>query len=125
MPQTLTEKARQVLSLAQDEAQRFNHHYVGTEHILLGLMLEGSGESAGALQRLGLNLDTVRAEIEKLVLHGPTPATSAELPVTPRASRVIQFAFEEAAMVNQMQAGPEHLLIGLIRERDGVAGQVM
>jgi hypothetical protein len=121
----LNEQAQKVLSLAADEARRFNHEYVGTEHVLLGLMLEGSSDTAGALGRLGVSIDNVRAEIERLVLRGPMPITIPELPLTPRANRVVQFAFEEAAVMSQPQAGPAHLLIALIREPDGVAGQVM
>ena len=125
MVNALTEQARTVLALAADEARRFNHEYVGTEHVLLGLMLEGSSDTAGALGRLGVSVDQVRAEIEKLVLRGPMPVAIRDLPLTPRAKRVVQFAFEEAAVMSQPRAGPEHLLIALIREPDGVAGQVM
>jgi hypothetical protein len=125
MSNTLNDQSQQVLKLAADEARRFQHSYVGTEHLLLGLMLEGSCQAHGTLARLGVSVDNVRAEIEKLVCRGTAPVADVEIPLTPRARRVVQFAYEEAAIVNQTLAGPEHLLIGLIREPEGVAGQVM
>lgn len=125
MHEILAESAKRVMELAASEARALNHQYVGTEHILLGLLLEGSRAAAGTLASLGLNSDSVRSEIEKIVRHEPRLNQPAELPLTPRAKRVIQFASEEAACVNLPQVVPDHLLIGLIREPDGVAGQVM
>ena len=113
MSNTLTEQARTVMSLAADEARQLNHEYVGTEHILLGLLREGSSDAAGALRRLGVGVDAVRAEIEKLVQRGPIPPGAADLPLTPRAKRVLQFASEVAADVSLARVGPEH------RRRDG------
>ena len=121
----LTEQARTVMSLAADEARQLNHEYVGTEHILLGLLREGSSDAVGALRRLGVSVDAVRGEIEKLVQRGPNPPTAAQLPLTPRAKRVLEFASESAADVSLPRAGPEHLLIGLLREPSGVAGMAM
>src|SRR5438045_228090 len=125
MSNALTEQARTVMSLAADEARQLNHEYVGTEHILLGLLREGSSDAAGALRRLGVSIDAVRAEIEKLVQRGPNAPDAAELPLTPRAKRVLQFALEVAADVSLACVGPEQLLIGLMREPTGVAGIAM
>ena len=122
MHETLSESAKQVISLAAGQARALNHGYVGTEHILLGLLLEGSCEAAG---RLSLNSSSVRSEIESLTPRGPRLTPPHELPLTPRAKRVIELAWEEAISVSLPQVEPEHLLIGLIREPDGVAGHVM
>src|SRR5207244_9357099 len=100
MLNALTEQARNVISIAADEARKLNHHYVGTEHILLGVLMGGSCTSAGVLQRLGLGIESVRAEIEKLVQRGPQPITAAELPLTPRAKHAIKLASEVAADVS-------------------------
>src|SRR5437016_8579313 len=121
----LTEPARNVMALAADESRKLNHHYVGTEHILLGLLVEGSWAGAGVLQRLGLDAQSVRAEIEKLVQREPEPVDAADMPLTPRAKRVLQLASEIAGDVCLSHVGPEHLLVGLIREPSGVAGIVL
>lgn len=122
MHKTLSEAAKRVMALAADEARALNHDYVGTEHILLGLL---HGDAGGTLQRLGLNSQRVRSEVAKLVSRGPQASLRADLPLTPRAGRVIELASEEATCVSLPQVEPEHLLIGLVRQLDGVAGLVM
>jgi ATP-dependent Clp protease ATP-binding subunit ClpC len=113
------------MALANQEAQRFNHDYIGTEHILLGLVKEGSGVGANVLKNLGVDLRKVRLEVEKLVKSGPEMVTMGKLPQTPRAKRVIEYAIEEARNLNHNYVGTEHLLLGLLREQDGVAAQVL
>jgi ATP-dependent Clp protease ATP-binding subunit ClpC len=113
------------MALANQEAQRFNHEYIGTEHILLGLVKEGSGVGANVLKNLGVDLHKVRMEVEKLVKPGPDMVTMGKLPQTPRAKKVIEYAIEEARNLNHNYVGTEHLLLGLLREHDGVAAQVL
>ncbi len=113
------------MALANQEAQRFNHEYIGTEHILLGLVKEGSGVGANVLKNLGVDLHKVRMEVEKLVKAGPDMVTMGRLPQTPRAKKVIEYAIEEARNLNHNYVGTEHLLLGLLREHDGVAAQVL
>ncbi len=113
------------MALANQEAQRFNHEYIGTEHILLGLVKEGSGVGANVLKNLDIDLRKVRLEVEKLVKSGPEMVTMGKLPQTPRAKKVIEFAIEEARNLNHNYVGTEHLLLGLLREQDGVAAQVL
>jgi len=113
------------MALANQEAQRFNHEYIGTEHILLGLVKEGSGVGANVLKNLGIDLRKVRLEVEKLVKSGPEMVTMGKLPQTPRAKKVIEYAIEEARNLNHNYVGTEHLLLGLLREHDGVAAQVL
>ncbi|MCK6477501.1 MAG: ATP-dependent Clp protease ATP-binding subunit, partial [Phycisphaerales bacterium] len=110
---------------ANQEAQRFNHEYIGTEHILLGLVKEGSGVGANVLKNLDVDLRKVRLEVEKLVKAGPEMVTMGKLPQTPRAKKVIEYAIEEARNLNHNYVGTEHLLLGLLREHDGVAAQVL
>jgi ATP-dependent Clp protease ATP-binding subunit ClpC len=125
MFERFTDRARKVMALANQEAQRFNHDYIGTEHILLGLVKEGSGVGANVLKNLGVDLRKVRMEVEKLVKSGPEMVTMGKLPQTPRAKRVIEYAIEEARNLNHNYVGTEHLLLGLLREQDGVAAQVL
>ncbi|MSR18538.1 MAG: ATP-dependent Clp protease ATP-binding subunit [Phycisphaerales bacterium] len=125
MFERLTDRARKVMALANQEAQRFNHEYIGTEHILLGLVKEGSGVGASVLKNLGIDLRKVRLEVEKLVKSGPEMVTMGKLPQTPRAKKVVEFAIEEARNLNHNYVGTEHLLLGLLREQDGVAAQVL
>ncbi len=125
MFERLTDRARKVMALANQEAQRFNHEYIGTEHILLGLVKEGSGVGANVLKNLGIDLRKVRLEVEKLVKSGPDMVTMGKLPQTPRAKKVIEYAIEEARNLNHNYVGTEHLLLGLLREHDGVAAQVL
>ena len=126
MFEQFTERARKVLGLARQEAQKFNHEYIGTEHILLGLILEGSGVAATVLRNMDVDLRKIRLEIEKLVQQGPQVMTApSKLPFTPRAKRVIDLAKEEAASLNHEHVGTEHLLLGLLRENEGIAAQVL
>jgi ATP-dependent Clp protease ATP-binding subunit ClpC len=125
MFERFTDRARKVMALANQEAQRFNHEYIGTEHILLGLVKEGSGVGANVLKNLQVDLRKVRLEVEKLVKSGPETVTMGKLPQTPRAKRVIEYAIEEARQLNHNYVGTEHLLLGLLREQDGVAAQVL
>src|SRR5687768_9155279 len=125
MFERFTDRARKVMALANQEAQRFNHEYIGTEHILLGLVKEGSGVGANVLKNLDVDLRKVRLEVEKLVKSGPDMVTMGKLPQTPRAKKVIEYAIEEARQLNHNYVGTEHLLLGLLREHDGVAAQVL
>ncbi|MBI5762049.1 MAG: ATP-dependent Clp protease ATP-binding subunit [Planctomycetes bacterium] len=125
MFERFTDRARKVMALANQEAQRFNHEYIGTEHILLGLVKEGSGVGANVLKNLDVDLRKVRMEVEKLVKSGPDMVTMGKLPQTPRAKKVIEYAIEEARNLNHNYVGTEHLLLGLLREQDGVAAQVL
>ena len=125
MFERFTERARKVIALANQEAQRFNHEYVGTEHLLLGLVKEGSGVGANVLKNLGVDLHKVRMEVERLVKPGPDMVPMGRLPFTPRAKKVLDYAIEEARNLNHNYIGTEHLLLGLLREQDGVAAQVL
>jgi len=125
MFERFTDRARKVMALANQEAQRFNHEYIGTEHILLGLVKEGSGVGANVLKNLDVDLRKVRLEVEKLVKRGPDMVTMGKLPQTPRAKKVIEYAIEEARSLNHNYVGTEHLLLGLLREQEGVAAQVL
>ena len=125
MYERFTDRARKVMQLANQEAQRFNHEYIGTEHILLGLVKEGSGVAANVLKNLEVDLRKIRLEVEKIVQSGPDMVTMGKLPQTPRAKKVIEYAMEEARNLNHNYVGTEHLLLGLIREQEGVAAQVL
>jgi len=125
MYERFTDRARKVMQLANQEAQRFNHEYIGTEHILLGLVKEGSGVAANVLKNLDVDLRKIRLEVEKIVQSGPDMVTMGKLPQTPRAKKVIEYAMEEARNLNHNYVGTEHLLLGLIREQEGVAAQVL
>lgn len=126
MFEQFTERARKVLGLARQEAQKFNHEYIGTEHILLGLILEGSGVAATVLRNMDVDLRKIRIEIEKLVQQGPQVMTApSKLPFTPRAKRVIDLGKEEAKSLTHEHVGTEHLLLGLLRENEGIAAQVL
>ena len=125
MFERFTDRARKVMGLANQEAQRFNHEYIGTEHILLGLVKEGSGVAANVLRNLDIDLKKIRIEVEKIVQSGPNTATVGKLPYTPRAKKVIELAFEEARSLGHNYVGTEHLLLGLLREQEGVAARVL
>src|SRR6201989_2578889 len=125
MFERFTDRARKVMALANQEAQRFNHEYIGTEHILLGLVKEGSGVGANVLKNLDVDLRKVRLEVEKLVKSGPDMVTMGKLPQTPRAKKAIEYGIEEGRNLNHNYVGTEHLLLGLLREHDGVAAQVL
>jgi ATP-dependent Clp protease ATP-binding subunit ClpC len=119
-----SERARRVLSLAQEEAQRFNHNYIGTEHILLGLVRETDGVAAKVLANLGVELSKIRSAVEFIIGRGERP-TPGEIGLTPRAKKVIELAVDEARRLNHHYIGTEHLLIGLMREGEGVAAGVL
>jgi len=125
MYERFTDRARKVMQLANQEAQRFNHEYIGTEHILLGLVKEGSGVAANVLKNLDVDLRKIRLEVEKIVQSGPDMVTMGKLPQTPRAKKVIEYGIEEARNLNHNYVGTEHLLLGLLREQEGVAAQVL
>src|SRR5207248_8542278 len=117
--------ARKVMQPANQEAQRFNHEYIRTDHILLGLVKEGEGVAANVLKNLDIDLRRIRIEVEKIVQSGPDMVSMGKLPQTPRAKKVIEYAIEEARNLNHNYVGTEHLLLGLIREEEGVAAQVL
>jgi ATP-dependent Clp protease ATP-binding subunit ClpA len=119
-----TERARTVLSLAQEEAQRFNHHYIGTEHLLLGLVREGDGVAANVLSNLGVHLASVRAEVERVIGRGDH-IVQGDLGLTPRAKKVVELAVDEARRLGHHSIGTEHLLLGLVREGEGIAAGVL
>lgn len=125
MYERFTPRAKEVMRLANQEAQRFNHDYVGTEHILLGIVREGGGVAANVLKNLEVDTRKIRAEVERIVQAGPDLVTMGKLPQTPRAKKVIEYAFEEARNLNHQYVGTEHLLLGLLREDEGVAAQVL
>ncbi|MGJ8632671.1 MAG: ATP-dependent Clp protease ATP-binding subunit [Luteolibacter sp.] len=120
-----TPRAQQVLALARKEADRFNHAYVGTEHLLLGLIKLGQGVAVNVLERMGLELDAVRVEVEKEVGSGPPQKTAGNIPYTPRVKKVLALANKEAKALNHSYVGTEHLLLGLLREGEGVAARVL
>src|SRR5215204_4829673 len=119
-----TERARKVLQLAQEEAQRFNHNYIGTEHLLLGLVREGDGVAARVLGNMGVQLPKVRSAVEFIIGRGETMITG-EIGLTPRAKKVIELAVDEARRLNHHYIGTEHLLLGLVREGEGIAAGVL
>ncbi len=125
MFERFTDRARKVMALANQEAQRFNHEYIGTEHILLGLVKEGSGVGATVLKNLDVDIKKLRLEIEKHVKSGPDMVTMGKLPQTPRAKKVIEYAIEEARALNHNYVGTEHILLGILRESEGIAAQVL
>ena len=120
-----TPRAQQVLALARKEADRFNHNYVGTEHLLLGLIKLGQGVAVNVLQKMGLDLETVRMEVEKQVGSGPETKMVGNIPYTPRVKKVLALAGKEAKALNHSYVGTEHILLGLLREGDGVAARVL
>jgi hypothetical protein len=125
MYERFTDRARKVMQLANQEAQRFNHEYIGTEHILLGLVKEGSGTAATALKDLGIDLRKIRLEVEKRVQSGPDAVIMGKLPHTPRAKKVIEYSIEEARKLGHNYVGTEHLLLGLLKEGEGIASQIL
>lgn len=126
MYERFTDRARKVMQLANQEAQRFNHEYVGTEHILLGIIKEGSNNSAQLLAGMDIDLRKVRLEVEKRMQHGPDQVNIVgKLPQTPRAKRVIELSIEAAREYGQNYVGTEHMLMGLIREKEGSAAMIL
>ena len=122
---SFTPRAQQVVNLAKKEADRFNHPYVGTEHLLLGLIALGEGVAVSVLEGMGISLEAVRLEVEKAVGQGPATKVIGNVPFTPRTKKVFQLAIAEAQSLSHTYVGTEHLLLGLIREAEGVAAQVM
>ena len=125
MYEQFTDRARKVMQLANKEAQRFRHEYIGTEHILLGLVHEGAGVAANVLKNLDIDLQRIRREVEEIVQRGPDSIYMGKLPQTPRAKKVIEFAIDEARRLTHNYVGTEHLLLGLLREQEGVGAQVL
>lgn len=125
MYERFSDRARKVMQLANQEAQRFNHEYIGTEHILMGLAKEGSGVAVHVLDKFDIGPVMIRTEVEKLVQRGPDMITMGKLPQTPRAKKVIEYAMEEARLLAHNYVGTEHILLGLIRENEGVAAHVL
>ena len=125
MMNNFTPRAQQVLALARKEADRFNHNYVGTEHLLLGLIKLGQGVAVNVLQKMGLDLDTVRMEVEKHVGSHPETKMVGNIPYTPRVKKVLALAGKEAKALNHSYVGTEHILLGLLREGEGVAARVL
>jgi ATP-dependent Clp protease ATP-binding subunit ClpC len=119
-----TDRARRVLVLAQEEARLLNHNYIGTEHLLLGLIHEGEGVAATALESLGISLEAVRAQVEEIIGQGQS-APTGHIPFTPRAKKVLELSLREAKQLGHNYIGTEHILLGLIREGEGVAAQVL
>src|SRR6201987_4416720 len=120
-----TPRAQQVLALARKEAERFNHNYVGTEHLLLGLIKLGQGVAVNVLQNMGLDLERVRMEVEKHVGSHPETKMIGNIPYTPRVKKVLRLAGKEAKGLNHSYVGTEHILLGLLREGEGVAARVL
>lgn len=125
MYERFTDRARNIMQLANEEARRLNHEYIGTEHLLLGLVAEGSGVAAAVLKSLDVSLRKIRLEVEKIAVGGPEFAAADRLPQTPRAKQAIVFAMEEARSLNHNYVGSEHILLGLLREQEGVAAAVL
>ncbi len=124
MFERFTDRARRTVVLAQEEARLMQHNYIGTEHLLLGLIHEGEGVAAKALESLGIGLDAVRQQVEEIIGRGQH-APSGHIPFTPRAKKVLELALREAIQLGHNYIGTEHILLGLIREGDGVAAQVL
>ncbi|MCD7898128.1 MAG: ATP-dependent Clp protease ATP-binding subunit, partial [Planctomycetaceae bacterium] len=126
MLEKFTDRARKVINLARQEAERLGHEFIGTEHILLGLVKEGSGVAANVLENLGVDMEKIRLEVEKYVSSpGETISASSSLPFTPKAKKVLELAMEEARNLEHNYIGTEHLLLGILREHDGMAAQVL
>lgn len=120
-----SQRARKVLTLAQEEAHRFNHNYIGTEHILLGLVRENEGLAIKVLANLNIQPNSIRAAVEDIIARGDQTRTGNEIGLTPRAKKAIEYAVDEARQLNHSYIGTEHLLLGLIREKDGIAASVL
>jgi ATP-dependent Clp protease ATP-binding subunit ClpC len=124
MFERFTDRSRRIVVLAQEEARRLDHNWIGTEHILLGLIKEGDGVAARALESIGISLDAVRQKVEEIIGRGQQPP-SGHIPFTPRAKKVLELALREALQLGDNYIGTEHILLGLVREGDGVAAQVL
>jgi hypothetical protein len=124
MFERFTDRARRVVVLAQEESRMLNHNYIGTEHILLGLIHEGGGVAAKALESMGISLETVRSQVEEIIGHGKA-APTGHIPFTPRAKKVLELSLREALQLSHNYIGTEHILLGVVREGEGVAAQVL
>jgi len=124
MFERFTDRARRVVVLAQEESRLLNHNYIGTEHLLLGLIHEGEGVAARALEQLGISLERVRTEVEEIIGQGASSPTG-HIPFTPRAKKVLELSLREALELGHNYIGTEHILLGLLREGEGVAAQVL
>src|SRR6476660_7785304 len=124
MFERFTDRSRRVVVLAQEEARMLNHNYIGTEHLLLGLIHEGEGVAAKAIEALGISLAAVRSEVNEMVGRGER-ASAGHIPFTPRAKKVLELSLREALQLGHNYIGTEHILLGLIREGEGVAAQVL
>jgi ATP-dependent Clp protease ATP-binding subunit ClpC len=124
MFERFTDRARRVVVLAQEEARMLNHNYIGTEHILLGLIHEGEGVAAKALESMNISLEAVRQQVEEIIGQGQA-APTGHIPFTPRAKKVLELSLREALQLGHNYIGTEHILLGLIREGEGVAAQVL
>src|SRR4030066_1443564 len=122
--QRFSDRARRVVVLAQEEARMLNHNYIGTEHLLLGLIQEGEGVAAKALESMGISLEAVRSQVEEIIGRGSS-APTGHIPFTPRAKKVLELSLREALQLGHNYIGTEHILLGLIREGEGVAAQVL
>jgi ATP-dependent Clp protease ATP-binding subunit ClpA len=125
MYEKFTDRARRVMEAANDEAHRFNHEYIGTEHILLALVADGTGVAANVLKILGVDLPGVRREVLKIVQRGPDYGDMGRRPMTPRAKKIVEHAIDQARCLQHQYVGTEHLLLGTLRESEGVAAQVL
>lgn len=125
MWERMTDRARKCMALAQQAAQNMGHEWVGSEHILVGLCKEGSGVASNVLRNLDVSLAKILTEVQRIVLPGPDKVTMGKLPQTPQAKRGIEYAIEEAKTLGHNYVGSEHLLLGLLREQDGIAVQVL
>ncbi len=125
MYESFSDRARKVMQFATREAIRFNHEYIGTEHILLGLVKEGNGVAAIVLKNLAVDLHTIRLEVEKFVQYGLDVVTMGKLPQTPRVKKALEYAMHEARILNDDYIGTEHLLLGLLRDDEGFAANVL
>src|SRR5947208_1361579 len=124
MFERFTDRARRVVVLAQEKARMLSHNYIGTEHILLGLIHEGEGVAAKALESLGISLEAVRSQVEEIIGQGQQ-APSGHIPFTPRAKKVLELSLREALQLGHSYIGTEHMLLGIVREGEGVAAQVL
>ena len=125
MFERFTDRARQVVVLAQDEARALGHNYIGTEHILLGVLREEEGVAARVLESLAITVEEVRAQVKRLVGQGDEEIATGQIPFTPRAKKVLELALREALSLKHSYIGPEHILLGVVRENDGVAARIL
>jgi len=125
MFEMFTDRARRVVVQAQDEARTLNHDFIGTEHLLLGLVGEGKGAAVAALESLGISLEAVRQRVEDIVPPGQVEVWTGHIPFTPRAKKVLELSLSEAKLLGHRYIGTEHILLGLLREGEGVAAQVL